>query len=36
MKNNRVFQMDPKGAFYNDPVSLEAMLTFIVEKLTRK
>ncbi|MFS0556702.1 iron-hydroxamate ABC transporter substrate-binding protein [Brevibacillus sp. 179-C9.3 HS] len=34
VKNNKVFQIDQKGAFFNDPISLEAQLTFIVEKLT--
>ncbi|OWA33397.1 hypothetical protein B9G55_22255 [Saccharibacillus sp. O16] len=29
VKNNRVFWMDPKGSFYNDPISLEAQLKLI-------
>ncbi|WP_409344855.1 iron-hydroxamate ABC transporter substrate-binding protein [Paenibacillus sp. MBLB4367] len=33
--NKRVYQLEPKGAYYNDPVSLEAQLAFIVEKLTQ-
>ncbi|GED16004.1 iron-hydroxamate ABC transporter substrate-binding protein [Aneurinibacillus migulanus] len=36
VKNNRVFKLDDKGSFFNDPVSLEAQLDFIVEKLTQK
>ncbi len=36
VKNNRVFKLDDKGSFFNDPVSLEAQLDFIVEKLTKK
>jgi len=35
VKANRVFQLDPKGALYNDPISLEAQLAFITEKLTQ-
>lgn len=34
VKNNQVFRIDQKGSFFNDPISLEAQLTFIVEKLT--
>jgi len=34
VKNNKVFQIDQKGSYFNDPISLEAQLTFIVEKLT--
>lgn len=36
VKNNHVFKLDDKGSFFNDPVSLEAQLDFIVEKLTQK
>jgi iron complex transport system substrate-binding protein len=35
VKNNRVFKLDPKSSFFNDPVSLEAQLAFIVDKLTQ-
>ncbi|WP_126428552.1 iron-hydroxamate ABC transporter substrate-binding protein [Brevibacillus marinus] len=35
VKNNRVFQLDPTAAYFNDPVSLEKHLEFIVEKLTQ-
>jgi iron complex transport system substrate-binding protein len=35
VKNNRVFQLDSKSSYFNDPVSLEAQLEFIVEKLTQ-
>ncbi len=34
VKNNRVFKLDAKSSFFNDPVSLEAQLEFIVDKLT--
>lgn len=34
VKNNRVFQLDKKGSFFNDPISLEAQLDFIVDSLT--
>lgn len=29
VKNDRVFWIDPKGSFYNDPISLEAQLELI-------
>ena len=35
VKANHVFQLDPKGALYNDPISLEAQLAFITDKLTQ-
>ncbi|MBO8163567.1 MAG: iron-hydroxamate ABC transporter substrate-binding protein [Brevibacillus sp.] len=35
VKNNRVFNQDPKAAYFNDPISLEKHLAFIVEKLTQ-
>ncbi|MDQ0338784.1 iron complex transport system substrate-binding protein [Caldalkalibacillus uzonensis] len=35
VKNNRVFKIDPVGSFYNDPVSLEEQLDFIVQSLTQ-
>ncbi|MEK3877386.1 AraC family transcriptional regulator [Paenibacillus sp. FSL M7-0420] len=31
VKNNRVYFIDEKGSYYNDPISLEAQLKFIVE-----
>ncbi|MGE6630048.1 iron-hydroxamate ABC transporter substrate-binding protein [Bacillus sp. NPDC077027] len=34
VKNKQVFETDPIGYFFNDPVSLEGQLEFIVEKLT--
>lgn len=33
VKNGRVFQLNPKGDTYNDPVSLEAELNFISDSL---
>lgn len=36
VKENRVFQVDPKAFTFNDPISLEAELGFIMEKLTQK
>jgi len=35
VKNNRVFTLDRNGSLFNDPVSLEGQLEFIVESLTR-
>lgn len=35
VKANHVFQLDPKGALYNDPISLEAQIAFITDKLTQ-
>ncbi|ELK41749.1 iron-hydroxamate ABC transporter substrate-binding protein [Brevibacillus agri] len=35
VKNNKVFQLDRDGSYFNDPISLEAQLDFIVEKLTQ-
>ncbi|MBU8604288.1 iron-hydroxamate ABC transporter substrate-binding protein [Bacillus safensis] len=34
VKNKRVFEIDPVGYFFNDPVSLEGQLEFIVDRLT--
>ncbi|MEJ8303342.1 AraC family transcriptional regulator [Saccharibacillus sacchari] len=31
VKNDRVFWIDPKGSYYNDPISLEAQLKLIEE-----
>ncbi|MBT2289547.1 AraC family transcriptional regulator [Paenibacillus albidus] len=31
LKNNQVFFIDEKGSYYNDPISLDAQLKFIVE-----
>lgn len=36
VKNNRVFALVKDGSFFNDPVSLEGQLEFIVESLTGK
>lgn len=36
VKNNRVFKLDAKSSYFNDPVSLEAQLDFIVEKLVQQ
>lgn len=35
VKNNKVYQLDRDGSYFNDPISLEAQLDFIVEKLTQ-
>lgn len=35
VKNNRVFPLDAAGSYFNDPISLEAQLEFIVESLTQ-
>ncbi|WP_094700129.1 iron-hydroxamate ABC transporter substrate-binding protein [Brevibacillus laterosporus] len=35
VKNNRVFSMDKNSSVFNDPISLEGQLDFIVEKLTK-
>ncbi|UFJ39444.1 iron-hydroxamate ABC transporter substrate-binding protein [Brevibacillus humidisoli] len=35
VQNDRVFQIDPIAAYFNDPISLEKHLEFIVEKLTQ-
>ncbi|UYO35158.1 iron-hydroxamate ABC transporter substrate-binding protein [Bacillus zhangzhouensis] len=34
VKNKHVFEIDPVGYFFNDPVSLESQLEFIVDRLT--
>nr|WP_253293407.1 iron-hydroxamate ABC transporter substrate-binding protein [Bacillus safensis] len=34
VKNKHVFEIDPVGFFFNDPVSLEGQLEFIVDRLT--
>ncbi|MNH98386.1 Iron(3+)-hydroxamate-binding protein FhuD precursor [compost metagenome] len=31
VKNNQVYFIDEKGSYYNDPISLEAQLKFIIE-----
>lgn len=36
VKNGKVFMIDRKGSLYNDPISLEKQLDYIVEKLTAK
>jgi iron complex transport system substrate-binding protein len=33
VKHNQVFFFDQKGAYYNDPISLEAQLEFVVKSL---
>ncbi|HBZ81536.1 MULTISPECIES: iron-hydroxamate ABC transporter substrate-binding protein [unclassified Brevibacillus] len=35
VKNNKVFQLDRVGSYFNDPISLDAQLDFFVEKLTQ-
>jgi iron complex transport system substrate-binding protein len=35
VKNNRVFHIERKGSYFNDPVSLEAQLEFIVNSLIK-
>ncbi|WP_246329022.1 iron-hydroxamate ABC transporter substrate-binding protein [Brevibacillus halotolerans] len=35
VKNDRVFTMDKNSSVFNDPISLEGQLDFIVEKLTK-
>lgn len=34
VKNNRVFELDKDASYFNDPVSMEKHLEFIVQKLT--
>lgn len=34
VKNDKVFELDPNASYFNDPVSLEKQLDFIVESLT--
>lgn len=36
VKNGTVFEVDPAGSFFNDPLSLDQQFDFIVEKLTSK
>ncbi|WP_191561072.1 iron-hydroxamate ABC transporter substrate-binding protein [Metabacillus idriensis] len=35
VKNERVFEIHPIGFYFNDPISLEGQLEFIVENLTK-
>ncbi|UQZ86921.1 Iron(3+)-hydroxamate-binding protein FhuD precursor [Paenibacillus konkukensis] len=35
VKNNKVFKLDPRSSLFNDPISLDAELDWIVEQLTR-
>ncbi|WP_138755818.1 AraC family transcriptional regulator [Paenibacillus sinopodophylli] len=36
VKNNQVYFIDQKGSYYNDPISLDAQLAFIVESFLGK
>jgi len=36
VKNNQVYFINEKGSYYNDPISLEAQLDFIVESFLGK
>ncbi|WP_139992344.1 ABC transporter substrate-binding protein [Paenibacillus paridis] len=36
VKNNQVYFIDAKGSYFNDPISLEAQLEFIVESFLGK
>ncbi|GKU77220.1 ABC transporter substrate-binding protein [Paenibacillus sp. L3-i20] len=35
VQQNRVFEFDPVGFYFNDPISMSAQLDFFIEKLTK-